>query len=430
MANSSRPESAYIGETFGQALRRYRDTAELSQASLAARLPITQASLSRYERGLQNPPGAAMARQLDEALHAGGALVRLADLQRRAKHAMNGGADMTTVSRRDFLQNVMAASVGAAAPEAFEHLLHGITANERVPHHVGVSEVEAVEAATDLYMNVDLARCRDIGDTVARSVLQWSTTLLKQNMTDPTRTRLSSAIGLLADRWGWELYDHGQGTRAVQVLTAALDHAARGADSDLRAHVMLDLSSVVTDAAGRPDDGVSLLRAALGHEGIGSAERANAHGVCARHCAGARMTDAGLRHIALGEDALGDDKAAAAPEWARRTIYSPGHHASVFGISLFALGADDPARALLTTAVRSLDGGRTRTGLRCRTRLAALAFRAGDRDEGEREGRRALADSAGVQSARIRRDLEMLRRHAVKFGAPDLAADLSTRLAA
>jgi transcriptional regulator with XRE-family HTH domain len=63
-------------ETFGQALRRWREAAGLSQPQLARRIPISQASLSRWEHDKQSVDPA-IARRLDELLGAGGALEAL-----------------------------------------------------------------------------------------------------------------------------------------------------------------------------------------------------------------------------------------------------------------------------------------------------------------------------------------------------------------
>jgi hypothetical protein len=263
---------------------------------------------------------------------------------------------------------------------------------------------------------------------VAESALRWSLGLLGGEMTEEIWSRLSSAIGLLADRLGWDTYDRGSSGTAVRLLGAALDHAARGGDPDLRAHVMLDLSTVMTDA-GHPRDGVEILRAALGDERISSGERANLHAVAARHCASAGQIDAGLRHITLAEDALARTDTAIAPDWARRITYASGHHDSALGLALYALGDVERARERLSSALTTLDVGRTRTGLRCLTRLAALHLADGDHDIGEAEGRRLITDAKGVTSTRVRNDLAMLCAHASRYGAPDLAADLSTLLA-
>jgi hypothetical protein len=329
------------------------------------------------------------------------------------------------VQRRAFLASVAAASVGAASPEPLARLLEGL--GTEPPRHVGMSEVAAVEAAADAYMGFDLARSGDLAATMARSALRWATDLLGLDMTEPTRVRLSSAIALLADRLGWSIYDNGTTGQAGRMLAFALNQAAQGADRDLRAHVMLDLSTVMTDA-GNARDGVEILRAALGDERVTAAERANLHAVCARHCASAGEPEAGLRHVALAQDAIEKNDVVSGPDWARQITYGPGHHDSALGLALFALGDDERARQRLTTALTALDSGRTRTGLRCRIRLAVLDLREGDGDAGEAKGYGVLEDAVGVTSTRVRQDLQMLRADSSQYGAPALAADLSRML--
>ncbi|MFL6145716.1 MAG: helix-turn-helix transcriptional regulator [Labedaea sp.] len=63
-------------DTFGDALRRLREQAGLSQPGLARQVPISQSSVSRYESGLQAPDEVTAAR-LDEILGARGELLQL-----------------------------------------------------------------------------------------------------------------------------------------------------------------------------------------------------------------------------------------------------------------------------------------------------------------------------------------------------------------
>jgi transcriptional regulator with XRE-family HTH domain len=63
-------------ETFGQALRRWREATGLSQPELARRVPVSQASVSRWESGKQSVDSGT-AGQLDDMLGANGELVAL-----------------------------------------------------------------------------------------------------------------------------------------------------------------------------------------------------------------------------------------------------------------------------------------------------------------------------------------------------------------
>ncbi len=416
-------------------IRRRRHEAGLSNSALAAAVGYSRQYIGYAERPSRGLPSGQLVTALDTALAAGGALIalhtqalanrqerRLAATRRPTEEVPGRGKVSTSgVQRREFLAGVAAAAVGAAAPAPLARLLDGLTTG--LPRRVGLSEIEAVESAAEVYMGLDLARNGDMAATFARTALSWSAELLGAEMRDQDRERLCSAVGLLADRLGWSMYDSEAGTNAGKLLTFALDHAARGADRDLRAHVMLDLSTVMTDA-GHPGDGVEVLAAALGDERVSVAERANLHAVCARHCAAAGRRRLGLRHAALAEETLGRIDDVRGPDWARHITYSSGHHASALGLAYFALDDDSRARQHLTSALATLNRGRTRTGLRCRVRLAILNFRDGAREDGETEGRQVIVDAAGVKSTRVRADLRMLRSEAAHRGS-ELASELS-----
>jgi transcriptional regulator with XRE-family HTH domain len=82
-----------VVETFGQRLRRLREDAGLSQSKLAALVPISQASLSRYESDDQAADPTTAAR-LDELLNARGGLRGLL-----AGATLNGGVDRERLDR-------------------------------------------------------------------------------------------------------------------------------------------------------------------------------------------------------------------------------------------------------------------------------------------------------------------------------------------
>lgn len=397
--------------TTGGDLRAARERAGVSLDDLAERIGLSKGHLSRVERGVR-PVTPSLIRSYELAL--GGTVAATAP-----------GGDVGTVDdvkRRALLGSIAAASVGTAAAEPLARIFD---AEATPPTRVALADVEAVEHATALYMSMDLARHGAMAAAMARGALEWATGLLRGHMDDRTRQRLCSATGLLADRLGWATFDAGAEPRALNLLTFALDSAARGPDRDLRAHIMLDLSSVLAHM-GHPADGVEVLRMALGDERISSAEQANLHAVAARHCAAAGDIEGGLRHVERAEAALERDAGAIAPEWARSITYSPGHHDSALGLALFALGEDERARERLNVALARLDPGRTRTGLRCLIRLAALDLRAGERAEAERRARRAAAVAAEVRSTRVAGDLAMLAEQAEQYGMRELAAELTS----
>lgn len=399
--------------TTGRDLRELREARGLSLDDLSAASGASKGHLSRVERG-ERPVTPALIHAYEMTL--GIPVAATADTD--DEWAIEGTVD--DVRRRELLGSIAAASLGTAALEPLARIfdIHD------TPARIGLSDVQAVERATELYMSMDLARQGDVAAAMARGALRWATSALKGSMDASTRERLRAATGLLADRLGWGTFDAGATPQAMQLLTFALDAAAKGPDRDLRAHIMLDLSTVLTEM-GRPADGVEVLRMALGDERISSAEQANLHAVAARHCAAAGDVEGGLRHVQRAEEALERETAALAPPWARQITFSPGHHDSALGLALFALGDDRRARERLTAALASLDPGRTRTGLRCLARLAVLDMRAGDHEGGVERARHVAAAAVGVQSARIDADIRMMVDSARQHGLQDAVADLA-----
>ncbi|GAA4827712.1 helix-turn-helix domain-containing protein [Saccharopolyspora rosea] len=97
---------------FGAELRRYRGAAGLSQGALARLVPISQATISRYESGLQ-AVDPANAERLDEIVGAGGQLARSAQNQHapaqyRASAATDGDTELAALelARRAASNNV------------------------------------------------------------------------------------------------------------------------------------------------------------------------------------------------------------------------------------------------------------------------------------------------------------------------------------
>ncbi|GHE38595.1 hypothetical protein GCM10017673_46210 [Streptosporangium violaceochromogenes] len=404
--------------TTGQDLRALRESQGLSLDALAGEIKVSKGHLSRVERG-NRPVTPALVLAYQRTF---GVLV--AATREDSEPPPTDTVD--NMRRRTLLGSIAAASMGAAALESLNRLFDGLP--DPPPGNVGLSEVNAVENATRLYMETDLSGHSHIATAMAHGALSWATSLLDRNMSPAIRERLFSAVGLLADRLGWATYDAGKPSQAIQLLTFALNSTAQGDDRDLRAHVMLDISTVITDM-GRPSDGVEVLRMALGDERVSPAEQANLHAVAARHCAAAGDRKAGLRHISRAENALErESEVAGAPEWAHRITVSAGHHDSALGLALFALGEDDRAKVRLTSAIEKLGSGRTRTGLRCLTRLAALDIRSGDRDQGQAKALQAAAKAADIHSTRVTADLRMVISTARRHGMHDLAATLTDTL--
>lgn len=385
----------------GAGIRAAREGAGLSLRALAAKTGISAGHLSEVERGTRP-----VTWHVWTAVKRHTGNVTLADT-------------VEDVNRREFTSAVASAAMGALAPQPVAHIL--AAASRRPQHAVTMTEVDMVSQAAHWLMNVDLEHGGGAALDLAISTLRWAGGLLEQEMPGQVRVRMSTAAALLGDRAGWALYDSGQSATAARLLTWSLDHAARGDDPDLRAHIMLDLSTVLTDA-GNPLRGVELLRMALGDDRVSPAERANLHAVCARHCGTAGDRQAGLRHAGLAEQTGAGPVPPEYPQWAGKITLSPGHRASAAGLALFELKEDQRAAVQLSAALAALSGSRARTTLRCQVRRAVLHLRAGEPDMATALTDHVFVTVPGIRSRRISADLRMLAAEATNVGHGQIAA--------
>lgn len=395
----------------GADIRAAREGAGLSLRALAAKTGVSAGHLSEVERGSR-----------PVTWHVWTAVKR---------HTGNAALADTVdaVNRREFTSAIASAAMGALAPQPVAHIL---AATSRRPQlAVTMTEVDMVAQAAHWLMSVDLEHGGAAALELATSTLRWAGSLLEQDMASAVRTRMSTAVALLGDRAGWALYDSGQSGTAARLLTWSLDHAARGDDPDLRAHIMLDLSTVLTDA-GNPLRGVELLRMALGDDRVSPAERANLHAVCARHCGTAGDRQAGLRHAGLAEETGSGPVPQEYPQWAGKITLSPGHRASAAGIALFELKEDQRAAVQLSAALAALSGSRARTTLRCQVRRAVLHLRAGEPDMAAVLAEKVFVTVPGIRSRRISADLYLLAAEATIVGHGEIteAAAHAARLCA
>lgn len=112
-----------MSETFGQALRRFRRAAGLSQRQLAEQLHLDQGNLSRYENDRQCPEQGT-AKALDNALGAGGELRALAGSGTTAQPAVvsgsSAGGPQDETDAMELARRVGASDIGGETLNALE----------------------------------------------------------------------------------------------------------------------------------------------------------------------------------------------------------------------------------------------------------------------------------------------------------------------
>ncbi|GAA4552095.1 helix-turn-helix transcriptional regulator [Amycolatopsis samaneae] len=192
-----------MAETFGEALRRLRKAAGLSQPQLAELVPVSQSSLSRYESGLQAVDNETAAR-LDELLGAGGELLA-------------------------FLPHVGVGPLNADQREAIEYSVK----------HPGHIDAAAVAALAD-----SLAAHRRLDDSVGPAPLIAATlaettmvTELLREAHGPYRQKLATVAAEHVQFAGWLHAETRRDASAVRLFAEAEDLADEAESGVLAAQV-------------------------------------------------------------------------------------------------------------------------------------------------------------------------------------------------
>lgn len=348
-------------ETFGQRLRRLRTEAGLSQSQLAHMVPVSQASLSRYESDRQ-AVAHDLAERLDELVNANGALLSLC-------HQLD--AAETTCSTR---------VLDAAAEAAFENapdlaaLIADRTAQfRRLDDFVGGRELypsvrRSFEAAS--------AACRD--DTTALAGL--------------------SELGQIA---GWVASDAGHVTDAAHLYLTAAKAGTQAGRLDFGASALSSLAYQLANSPAMFDRAEAVLLASAvadRADGIGRALLLDR--LAWTH---ARVGDAAAASRVLDEvDDVFADAREPAPTWA---YWLDQDEINVMrGRCMVELNRPSAAIELLSDALSRYDPTRVRERGLYTTYLAEALVKEGD----VTEARRLLDGMRQAESARLEARLDVL----------------------
>jgi transcriptional regulator with XRE-family HTH domain len=410
----------------GAVLRELRERAGLGLRRIASRsaLSVSVGHLSRVERGERRVTPAILA-AYEQALGT------------RIAHALAdraGGADrLDQLEREAFAATIGKVAAGGSAGEPVGRLLAAAGADLAPPARVGPTDVVHVEHATALVRRMDLQFGGELVWQMAEPLLRWAVGLHAGSMREATRVRLDAAIGALAGSAAWAAFDGGRQQAARTLFTVALAAAGRADDPDLRAHVMADVAAHY-NYLGHPDDCLRILRLE-GDERVGPAVQCVVHGVKAHVYAANGLSDACAREIELAQVTSAAMEPGEVPGWLGG--FEPAHTRAVCGhaaaVLAGATGRDADRAAAhqrLTEAIGQLErAGRDRAVALCQTRLTMLHLAAGEHDQAGRWARQALATTAGVRSARVRRELATVREAAAARLDEHLTHQLATVLA-
>jgi transcriptional regulator with XRE-family HTH domain/tetratricopeptide (TPR) repeat protein len=280
------------------------------------------------------------------------------------------------------------------------------------PSHIGMTDVQQVEAATKAMRNLDYqfggGACRDA--VVAQ--LSWAQRLLSAAGHDGVRRRLFRALADLQNLAGWTTFDVGLLDSARNHFATALEFAKESGDFSLMSNIMYRVGRIYLHVKA-PNDALKWFQ--LGQIAAQNSGSELAVAVlCANEAwAYAMMGDDIQAKKLLGRsrDELARADPSEAPDWAR--FYNETDLNAMTGSVYTELSAKDIGHAALAIpALIQALAGYNETMNRSRaftlTSLATNHLREGDVDHGIRVGRRALALASELQSRRVAQRLEPL----------------------
>lgn len=390
------------------ALRELRRRCGVSQRVVARLAGVSVGHVSRVEAG-ERPLSPAVVNGYEKAL--GARLTHVASQQTRDTLETTPGEDADEMRRRAFAAAVASIAAGGPLSAPIQRTIASLGQAE-APARVGLADVTAVEHLEGMFTTWDLCLGGGLAREMAGTQLRWATGLLDAAMSDRVRVRLNRAVGSLAERAAWSSFDAGRQESARSLFKVALYCATEADDADLRAHILSDIATQQL-YLGDPDQCLKIIRLAAGDDRIGPAVRFALHGVRARAFGARGEAEHCARQIGLAESAYGEVTPDLTPPWMTGFL-TQAHVYSVTGQAAYSLARatdrfSDDAHSRLSGAVTGFGAGRARAVALCATRLATLHLRAGSRAEGAAAARAALRALPGLRSARITRDLTIMR---------------------
>lgn len=238
---------------------------------------------------------------------------------------------------------------------------------------VDTADVELISQATDVVTAIGLRHGGLVAAGMASVQWKWTSSLLRQTMTDRIRLKVSGQAARLADRYAWSLADCGRTGKATKVYRQALELASES--DDVRELVRVNLANHFT-GVGSPRAALGLLEQVIDAPAV---LHFTAHGARARAYALLGDWQATVRHVGMADDAHARVELETLPVTHRP--YISGHQAhphNEAGKALHTLAQHGHGKAVplavdrLEQAVSLFGPERSRAVGRCRERLTFL----------------------------------------------------------
>jgi tetratricopeptide (TPR) repeat protein len=367
--------------------------------------PVTPAIMAAYERvtGITLTEAAAQVAERRDR-----------DTGRRGKTWRPG--QLTDMRRGAYNAAIGALAIGGHLGEPVSRLIDS-TGRPVTPTPPDETDVEQLEALVTVLTALDLRHGGGLTSQIGKALLRWAVVMLDTaGMSQPTRARLTAAIGALAARAGWAAFDVAAHEAARSLFRLALSTAARAGQPNLRAHVLADVAAQ-HNQLGYHHDALAIIRLGEGDERVAPPVRMLLHTVKARVYAALGEADQTARQIDHAETIYANPAQHTDPADWTNTLLHPGHLYAATGHAMATLAHHtgtqahtQDARRRLAQAVDVFDpANHARAHTLAALRLATLQLVADDPDAGTRTARGVLPSATQVRSARITHALTTLR---------------------
>ncbi|WP_260255845.1 helix-turn-helix domain-containing protein [Streptomyces sp. 840.1] len=399
---------------WGKELRNWRNVRSLSSKGLGKRVHLSGTMIERIEKN-ERLCDAGLARRLDDALEAGGALRRLWRLVEEEAAGRSDDADSSVPVHRPAGRAGQADWVLDGYPPGLIDPGRGESPSVVRPEDIAqvLAAASVIAEWDNLYGGGGIVRSSLYGQ------LLWARGLLAADYPSALEADLFAAVGRLSVVLGASAFDAHEHEDATRLLRFGRWCAERADDWHLRA-AALNWLARQSIWCGMPDEGLThaedgLVRA----DRLTPREQAMLHNARARAWAKMRRPGQALAAISRSDEVFGPARENEDVVW--MSFYDDAQHHGDTGHAAFdlaLLSGQSPAEATarLTKAMDGYTDAYVRSRALCGTKLATLIMATGDPGEALTVAHRALDELGRLRSNRAVEDVMDLskecRRHA------------------
>lgn len=403
--------TALTAYDFGRFFKSVRAELGLTQEDFGLLTGLAQSRVCKVENGGLRLRDVATIARLASTLDIPAALLGFTSHHSAILETDHGDQAVSWLRRRDFMATATALALGATVVKPsrgdLHRLIHDVLAD--LPRHLGLVDVERVEATTNVFRGWDNQWGGGLSRTIIMSQLQWVIAAGRHAVIDSEEVgrRLLVATADLAALGAWTSYDLERHDEARGLWLVALDASREAGNVDLVGNIVRQLAHQSLHL-GRSDEALRLIR--LAHAMTADPDHSASELALSATSAYEGWCHAAMGRVQACERALGraedhfTDAGDDTPPWLGH--FDEAELTALRGHTYHVLADTVPAAAvkaepLLQRAVNARSPAYARSKTLNLIALSCVHFQRGDDIErAVAVGRRALAGASALNSPR------------------------------